>query len=726
MIVRKNFDFMIYNEFVAVFIYKGKPFPFNRLRNALKNIARDCAIILKSEPTANVQTLCRRLVGSCYNGGLALELIDFIREEINDESIWRLSSADMKREKFETNVASVMSIVQESIKVPVHNLRNHVLEGSSEAQFRSNFWDQLICNIFHSFPDKKALSYRLQSEWDTTTLFPNMEQRFVDFVALFKFGGYEIPMLSCEMGNAAFGLGVNAHKDFSKLLAIISPSCIKLAKLLEANGKKAEDARSFGFWIGGTQIHLVTALPIITGEPGNHQIHVNISFKSEWKFDIIKQSTPQAAAISSERTAQHASNVFELGSDVEEEQEEAKKSVEGAQIAEMAAEISKKAEIQVQTHRETCLKDNLDEDVLLKLHSHITYVIMHMNRLSSSGSDRLITVPPRTFKCPDEGGGYIPASRVSGNPTPKKGRLTISEEAKGSREGEESPPSTPSKQILSSSLSVHGDCFINEGRSLAEFELYRKYLFHMPHFFPRIYEVYQDLNCPNSVDFLSEKMYHFINFEEGSTTDLIDFSKFEVGLRKYLGFAIYLLNSLDILHSTFNVIHSDISPTNIMYSVKDDVWKFNDFGQAAESGSSAATMKRTAGTEGYISPESLASGIFTEASDIFALGQVIYEFLYFTLVESSTYENDKRTSEFMSGFEDVMFSMIDDDPAKRPNARQALLKFFGMLSSIGPDAYNPNHPVYIRVASLYREKQKLEEMQTKMEENQITESQVKE
>jgi serine/threonine protein kinase len=75
------------------------------------------------------------------------------------------------------------------------------------------------------------------------------------------------------------------------------------------------------------------------------------------------------------------------------------------------------------------------------------------------------------------------------------------------------------------------------------------------------------------------------------------------------------------------LVHRDIKPANLL--VRDDgVLKIADFGIARAAESTRHTQVGTLlGTAAYLSPEQIAGGDATPASDIYALGAVLYELL---------------------------------------------------------------------------------------------------
>ncbi len=77
------------------------------------------------------------------------------------------------------------------------------------------------------------------------------------------------------------------------------------------------------------------------------------------------------------------------------------------------------------------------------------------------------------------------------------------------------------------------------------------------------------------------------------------------------------------------VLHRDIKPSNVLVTAEREA-KLIDFGIAKDLGEDARTPTTRLGAHGtprYASPEQLAGGVVTTATDVYALGVVLYELL---------------------------------------------------------------------------------------------------
>src|SRR5579864_2820808 len=96
-----------------------------------------------------------------------------------------------------------------------------------------------------------------------------------------------------------------------------------------------------------------------------------------------------------------------------------------------------------------------------------------------------------------------------------------------------------------------------------------------------------------------------------------------------------VLASLSALHYAHQrgVLHRDVKPENLMFSAKGDL-KVTDFGIAKVVGGAATVATRAGdvlGTPAYMAPEQAMGEELSPATDVYAVGTVLYELLSGTL-----------------------------------------------------------------------------------------------
>jgi serine/threonine-protein kinase len=119
--------------------------------------------------------------------------------------------------------------------------------------------------------------------------------------------------------------------------------------------------------------------------------------------------------------------------------------------------------------------------------------------------------------------------------------------------------------------------------------------------------------------------------------------------------------ALDYAHSR-GVIHRDLKPSNILLDENKNAY-LTDFGIAKMLGStSQVTGSGVVGTPSYMSPEQCQGKSLTPASDIYALGAILFEILTGT----APYEADTPLSVMYMHVRDAIPSALQRNPSLPP------------------------------------------------------------
>lgn len=168
-----------------------------------------------------------------------------------------------------------------------------------------------------------------------------------------------------------------------------------------------------------------------------------------------------------------------------------------------------------------------------------------------------------------------------------------------------------------------------------------------------------------------------------------------------------------------NVVHRDIKPENILVD-HGDVAKVLDFGIAKLTSASTVTRDKIVGTPEYISPEQARGEPVCAASDVYALGIVLYELLTGTVPFGRTSGGDAYSSalavirqhleerpepprrrkpgaEISAKLERVVLRALEKNPKKRYETAAEMRSALGYEPA---EAARPT-PVSIRPACLY-------------------------
>ena len=164
--------------------------------------------------------------------------------------------------------------------------------------------------------------------------------------------------------------------------------------------------------------------------------------------------------------------------------------------------------------------------------------------------------------------------------------------------------------------------------------------------------------------------------------------------------ATAILKGLGEAHSR-SVIHRDIKPGNVLLGRNGSI-KLSDFGVASLTSTNLEDSAHVVGSPGYIAPEIIYKNAYSEMSDMFAVGVVLYRCLVGdspfrgatikdTFRLTGVYEPppphkmDRNVPEALSN---VVMSLLNKDPLKRPNSAEMVAD--SLETALGPQRWEPN------------------------------------
>lgn len=403
----------------------------------------------------------------------------------------------------------------------------------------------------------------------------------------------------------------------------MTASCLHLANEMVKCNKMPELARVYGLLIGGTSARFLVARPIVDRcASGEHRIRVIITGDEAWSFDL-RQSSNHSAAMDVDEPVTETSNARYPGFEIDLEPSETVppsviientprllgfelvKDFEGARTTSVKPEpIPFEGSITEEGARYPLL---LAEIVKAR-------ISLIRSDLSNDTSDRVF-IEPST-----DSGIFYSTSGRSGRPTPaSKGRLRSP--FSGFPGDENMPPSPLAYRKAGRRYTL------TKPSCAFELRLNRLLSSLFPAFFARLYSFQCHDN--DTTTFVFEQLSPFI-FRGDYLSSRFDRSDPTGVTRECAKFLMECAFGLHLLHKQASVVHSDISPRNIMFSSTEGVWKLIDFGQSLPIAESLRSV-RTAGTRHFRAPEAEKSGIFTELSDIYSLGQIGFNCFLFML-----------------------------------------------------------------------------------------------
>ena len=197
-------------------------------------------------------------------------------------------------------------------------------------------------------------------------------------------------------------------------------------------------------------------------------------------------------------------------------------------------------------------------------------------------------------------------------------------------------------------------------------------------------------------------------------------------LKTRLDIMIDVLTGLAYAHKR-GIVHRDIKPANIRVC-EDGRAKVLDFGVAHLASSSMTSTGSILGTPTYMAPEQITEGKTSAATDIFAVGGVLYQILTLmkpfdapnvqNLLFRIVTENPRPISELVPGLPPALDHIVRKAMAKEPSDRYAnALEMANDLTNVRSSLSGPSHsasvPLRGSVASANKQPRRNSSMQTK-------------
>ena len=181
-----------------------------------------------------------------------------------------------------------------------------------------------------------------------------------------------------------------------------------------------------------------------------------------------------------------------------------------------------------------------------------------------------------------------------------------------------------------------------------------------------------------------------------------------LSLQARLDIIIDVLTGLAFAHKR-GIVHRDIKPANIRVG-EDGRAKIMDFGVAHLASSSMTSTGSILGTPTYMAPEQITEGKTSPATDIFAVGAVLYQLLASmrpfeapilqNLLFKIVTENPRPLSELMPGLPPALDHIVQKAMAKDPAQRYSnALDMANDLTSVRSKLSGPSYPASVSLSA---------------------------
>ena len=203
-------------------------------------------------------------------------------------------------------------------------------------------------------------------------------------------------------------------------------------------------------------------------------------------------------------------------------------------------------------------------------------------------------------------------------------------------------------------------------------------------------------------------LYIAMEFVQGADLEALMVAHEPLSLQEKLDIIIDVLTGLAFAHKR-GIVHRDIKPANIRIA-EDGRAKLMDFGVAHLTSSQLTSTGASLGTPVYMSPEQITGGKATPATDVFAVGAVLYELLTGCKpFDSQTLqglfykiltEKPKPIREAMPGLPSALDHIVEKAMAKdAPQRYQSALDMANDLSGVRSMLSGPGYPSSVSLSA---------------------------
>ncbi len=584
------------------------------------------AFIEKVHKEDPFQTSAQKFITIALDGGLSIYHLNELDSKAAD------CIADEVQLPFSEASSIDVEVLHQSFPTSPRSFALNLYPKSGKANLIMFFWGWTTVEFFkyHQSCDNQPMGFDAP----------------LDYTVFAKLGNEDFPILFIDIC-ADRVEGAEEHNGLTKLSRAASISCHAIMKHLASNGRDPGEARCYGLLVGGTKAQCLIAHPVVTADGW----YVQISIKTDWTIDVLSRSPDEAITIRNGNWTDCATNT--LRSEIIT----IKKDKEVICQHQLKTRID---EIFLNEKPSNCQADPIDDSSitralyqfgpsisgLQRLYVFFSVILQRMHKLENLPQELNVDYPHPV--------------------APKKGVKIV-------RPVTLKPTSSDQSKTFA----------ISKKHSSGEVRIYRNASRFSIRFIP--------LNYSTTVDTVA-KLTHF-EFER--MEPLIDSNnklpRFAINapaqtrMLNGIKFALDTLAGLYVLNCQMLLLHADISPENIMFSVADGCWKLNDFDSVVRI-DSAAQKEWVAGTSGFKAPEVEANGCHSPASDVFSLGAVFLKTIFRYLPVQ--FPSDSQLHSARQSFFQLSKEMTADDPEQRPSVKQAIAAILPVFKSLAPNYHD--------------------------------------